>query len=168
MHRKRCLGILLVLAFNCVPARASGLEVTAGIEMGVSGGYFGVGPQIGATISGPAGSVLAFHDTLLLLPAGNTLGVNNQLTIGLGYSTPRLTLTAGGLLGFYRIPMCGRMLCGMVMGFAPGGFAQLDVFLGRFLGLSARGTIAWHGGESLVPSDELAWSATAGPIMRWQ
>ena len=174
MDRKGSLGILLVLALMGAPLRASALEVSAGISLGTaqtgSAGYFGIGPQLGITIGGPSGPVLVLHDTLLLLPVRNALGIDNQIAIGGGYSTKTVTVMVGGLLAIYRIPMCGVVLCGAVMGFGPGGFAQVSVFPKpeTLLGVSARGTLAWYGGESLVSSDALAWSATAGPVIRWR
>lgn len=171
MYRKRCLEGLLLASLFCVPMPASGAEWSAGVGMGAvqvgTAGYFGGGPQLGVTFGGPSGPVLAIRNLLLLLPAGDSIGIDNQITVGGGFSTAHLTMTAGGLLAIYRIPTCGVRLCGAVLGVGPGGFAQLDIFVKPPFGITARGTLAWYGGASLVPSDDLAWSATTGPILRW-
>lgn len=171
MNRTRCLEALLVAASVCVPASASAAEWSAGVGMGAvqvgTAGYFGGGPQLGLTLGGPSGPVLVVRNLLLLLPAGDSIGVDNQITIGGGFSTDRFMMAAGGLLAIYRIPTCGVRLCGPVLGIGPGGFAQLDIFVKPPFGFTARGTVAWYGGASLVPSNDLAWSATTGPILRW-
>lgn len=128
-----------------------------------------VSPHIALT-HGPqdGGPVLTLDDTLMLLPTNKDVGINNQVALGAGYAWERLAVTVGALLAAYRIPACGRALCGVVVGVAPGGFAQLNVFLQGIFGISVRGNVAWYAGQSLVLSNELTWSVAAGPLLRWR
>ncbi len=120
MCRTMCLEGLLVAASVCVPALASAAEWSAGVGMGAvqvgTAGYFGGGPQLGVSFGGPSGPVLVVRNLLLLLPAGGSIGVDNQITIGGGFSTDRWTMAVGGLLAVYRIPTCGVRLCGLSWG----------------------------------------------------
>lgn len=138
-----------------------------------SAGYFGIGPQLGLLLRPSASSAVSVADTLLFLPTGRGLGVNNQVSVGGGYTGEHFTVSGGGLLAIYSAFTCGtsnvdgRTRCGNVIGFGPGAFVQADVFLRERLGFMLRGAIAWQGGDSLLPASELAWSVLAGPVFRW-
>jgi hypothetical protein len=162
----------LAVALVLVPLRSSAFGVDTGLGLGAvqvgTAGYFSVSPHVGLTLGGPHGPVLTFQNVLMLMPTGRDVGIQNQIVIGAGYEGKRFTVTAGALMVMYRIPTCGPELCGVVMGIGPGGFARLDVLMTDSLGLSARGTMAWYGGQSRVLPGELSWSLAAGPVLRWR
>lgn len=168
---------LVAAAVLVTPGQLWALEIRAGASLGAmqhgTAGYFGAGPHLGFLVRQSAGTAFSILETLLFLPTSHGLGVNSQVSVGGGYGGERFTVTAGGLLAIYRAFTCGRSnldsrtRCGTVMGIGPGGFAQMDYFVQERLGFMLRGTIAWQGGDSLLPASELAWSALAGPVLRW-
>lgn len=149
-----------------------GPQLHLGLSLGATqiggSGYFSIGPLIGLLLGASPGPVLSFQNALMLLPVGNDVGFRDEATVGAGYRGSHVIVAAGAMLAAYRLPICGDRLCGVVVGLAPGAFAEVDVFLRRFVGMSARGTVAWSGGQSLVPSDEVAWSLVTGPVVRWE
>lgn len=177
MRRPRRVCSLVAVAFLMTPGRSRALEIRAGGSLGAmyhgSAGYLGIGPQLGLLFRPFPGAAFSILDTLLFLPTSHGLGVNNQISVGGGYGGERFTVTLGGMLAVYRAFTCGtsqvdgRTRCGTVVGLGPGGFAQVEVFVKERLGFMLRGTIAWQGGDSLLPASELAWSGLAGPVLRW-
>lgn len=149
-----------------------GAQVHAGLGLGITqigaSGYFNIGPLVGLLLGASPGPVLSLHNALMLLPTRAEVGVRDEVSVGVGYRWASVVLSAGGLFAAYRLPMCGERLCGVVMGFGAGAFAQADVFLRGAVGVSARSSVAWHGGRSLVPSDDVAWSLVTGPVLRWE
>lgn len=153
-------------------ARASPM-VTTGI--GVSAVQVGVLPALAVTPhAGIAlvrdGWTLSLRDSLMLMPTSvGGVGVNNALVLSAGYAWPALTATVGASFSQYVMTACSPVLCGRVVGLAPGLDAAVDWFstlLSGALGVRAAASVGWYGGASVVLPGGLAVMVTAGPIVR--
>lgn len=122
------------------------------------------------------GWLFAAHDVLSILPATNSdgIGVHNQTSVTVGYGTETLDLNIGPSLSIYSMPACGlspgapRPLCGRVVGVAPGGHVQFDVYFAGPLGVSVSANVAWIGGRSAVLPGSVSGMVLAGPVLRWR
>jgi hypothetical protein len=108
-------------------------------------------------------------DACSILPATRTLGVGvyNQTSAAIGYTSGKIDFSGGPSLSIYSTPACGATLCGRVVGLAPGGHAQMNMYLAGTFGVSLRANIDWVGGRSLVLPGGVAAMVTAGPMFRW-
>ena len=113
--------------------------------------------------------MLAAHDSFSILPATNNdgAGIYNQTSVTLGYASENANFSVGPSLSIYSMPACGIDLCGRVVGLAPGGHAQVSVYLVGPLGVSVSATVDWVGGNSLVLPGGVAAMVVAGPAIRW-
>lgn len=113
--------------------------------------------------------LFAVHDLCSILPASGAVdfGVYNETSIVLSYNSRTATFSAGPSLAIYSMTTCGRALCGRVVGIAPGGHAQTDVYLAGPLGISVSANVDWVGGSSLVLPGGVAVMVVAGPTLRW-
>jgi hypothetical protein len=92
------------------------------------------------------------HDLCSVLPATGKLGfgVYNQTSISVGYGSRDVDVSLGPSFSVYSLPACGLTLCGRVVGLAPGGHAQANVYWAGPLGVSVSASVDWVGGQSLV------------------
>jgi hypothetical protein len=169
-----CL-VLFVLGFSA-PARAEpgGAELSASaglgvLAAGVTPGRFAVSPSLSLLLRG-SGPFFMVRDTVALVgAAGGPLGVNNEATLGGGYSWERVNLSAGLLFSIYSLPMCGRRLCATVQGVAPGAAARIDIFgpyLAGALGISGDCSATWISGRATPVWSGFSVRCSAGPILR--
>jgi len=170
-----CAIVLLVF-----PMSAEALEVSGGVSLG--GILAGISPRLAvsphANVSWRAenGWGFAAHDILSILPATSRdgVGVHNQTSVTFGYGTEKLDFNIGPSLSVYSMPACGippgapRPLCGRVVGVAPGGHAQADVYFAGPLGVSVSANVEWVGGNSAVLPGSVAAMVLAGPVVRWR
>lgn len=111
------------------------------------------------------------HDLLSILTPVNKAGIGfyNKTSITIGYAWEKVNLSAGPSLSVYSMPACGvTLLCGRVVGVAPGGHAQGEVYFAGPLGLSVSANLDWIGGRSLVLPGGIVAMAVAGPVLRWR
>jgi hypothetical protein len=163
----------LVLALLGVPRRADAAEVDGGV--GVGGILAGTVPHLAVSpygdVSWPrsSGFLIALHEMIsVVVPSDKDgVGVYEQTSVAVGYAAEKRNFSVGPSLSIYSMPACGAMLCGRVVGLAPGGHAQVNVFLYGRLGVSVNATLDWVGGRSLVLPGGLAAMVVAGPVLRW-
>lgn len=155
------------------PVSANAFELSGGVSLG---GFqagtvprLALSPHIGTSWHIKRDLVLTLHDLCSILPPiyDAEIGVFNKTSIAIGYASEKATFSVGPALSFYYIPACGLTLCGRVVGVAPGGHAQTDVYLSGPLGVSVNANVHWVGGRSLVLPGGLAVMVVAGPVLRW-
>lgn len=170
----KALGILGGLVVLLVTAE-TGASPTVTTGIGVSAFQAGVLPSLAITphvgvSMARDGWTLGLRDSLMLLPTTvGGVGVNNSLALSAGYAWPSLTTTLGATFSQYVMTACSPVLCGRVVGLAPGVDATVDWFshlLAGALGVRAAASVGWYGGASAVLSGGLAVVVTAGPIVR--
>jgi len=130
---------------------------------------FAVSPHVGMSWRRESGFLFAFHDLCSILPTTKRLGVGvyNQTSAAIGYASEKFNLSAGPSISVYSMDACGATLCGPVVGLAPGGHAQVNVYFAGRLGVSVRANVDWVGGQSLVLPGGVAAMLVAGPVLRW-
>jgi len=130
---------------------------------------FAVSPHLGISWRRDGGFQFVVHDLCSILPANDTLGVGvyNQTAAAVGYAFEKLDFSLGPSISAYSTPACGNTLCGRVIGLAPGGHAQVNMYVVGSLGVSMRASVDWVGGRSLVLPGGVAAMVTAGPVLRW-
>ena len=167
-------------ALLAAPGMAHALEINGGVSLG--GILSGITPRLAvsphASVAWRTGSgwLFAAHEVLSILPATNSdgVGVHNQTSVTVGYGSEKIDLHLGPALSIYSMPACGlspgapRPLCGRVVGVAPGGHAQVDVYVAGPLGLSVSANIGWVGGRSAVLPGNVSGMVLAGPVLRWR
>ncbi len=170
--RVLCILVATLALLVAAEARASP-TVTTGI--GVSAFQAGVLPSLAITPHAGVsvvrdGWTLGLRDSLMLMPTTvGGVGVNNSLALSAGYAWPSITATLGATFSQYAMTACSPVLCGRVVGLAPGVDATVDWFshlLAGALGVRAAASVGWYGGASVVLPGGLAVMVTAGPIVR--
>jgi hypothetical protein len=106
-------------------------------------------------------------NTFMILPTSQSVGFDNRLSAGAGYTWKRADVSAGGVIGIYRFVACGPKLCGPILGISPGGQLRASFYAVDWFGVQAIFQVHWFGGNSLVLPNETAWALTAGPIVRF-
>jgi hypothetical protein len=165
------LAVLLGLVVSPMSARA--VELSGGISLGgVQAGVvprLAVSPNLGILWRMNGGLTLALHDLLNILPPINNsgLGIYNHMSAAFGYAWENGYLDVGPSFSIYSMVACGTRFCGKVTGLAPGGQAQVSLYLSGPLGASVSATVDWIGGRSLVLPGGVAAMVVAGPVVRW-
>lgn len=152
---------------------AGAFELSGGVSVG--GILAGTEPHLTVTphagLSWPVGGALLLRglDACSILPAIDKrgVGVYNQVSAAIGYSVKKGDISIGPSLAIYSMPACGATLCGRVGGVAPGGRAQINIYLTSFFGVSVSGSLDWIGGRSFVLPGGVAATVVAGPVLRW-
>lgn len=155
------------------PLPAHAFELSGGVSVG---GFlvgtdprFVVSPHGGISWRTASGLLFAVRDVFSVVPATNSdgVGVYNQTSIALGYASQSANFSAGPSLSVYSIPACGALWCGRVVGLAPGGHADVNVYFAGPLGVSVNVSVDWVGGASLVLPGGVAALVLIGPVLRW-
>jgi len=84
----------------------------------------------------------------------------------MGYAWDSVHVSLGPSLALYSMPACVPMLCARVAGLAPGGHAQVSVYLAGPFGVSLWGGIDWLGEYGLLRG--VVGTILAGPVLRWR
>jgi hypothetical protein len=164
--------LILVLV---MPTPAGVFEFSGGVGVGgfQAGGILprlAVTPHVDISWRRENGFLFAAHDLFSVLAPVNKagLGVYNKASVTIGYAWEKADVSAGPSLSVYSMPACGvTFLCGRVVGVAPGGHAQADVYFAGPLGVSVSADVDWIGGRSLVLPAGVAVMVVAGPVLRW-
>lgn len=172
--RRRRLCLLCACVLVLVPAHAAAFDFSAGVGLGgILAGtqpHLAVSPHVG--VSWPLGSVFRFaaHDMFSILAATNKdgVGVHNETSVALGVAWEKGSFNLGPSLSIFSMPACRHRLCGRVVGLAPGGHAQVNVFVAGPLGVSVSASVEWLEGRSLIFPGGVAAMVVAGPMIRWQ
>lgn len=153
---------------------AGAYELNGGVSLG---GFIvgttprlAVSPHAGVLWRMEHGLLFAFHDIVSILPpiSKSGVGIYNQTSAAIGYTSGSYSLSIGPSLSIYSIPACGITLCGRVVGIAPGGHAQAQIYMAGPFGISLRANVDWIGGRSLVLPGGLASMLVIGPVLRWK
>jgi hypothetical protein len=126
---------------------------------------------VGVSWRRESGFLFVVHDLFSILATINKagLGVYNKTSVDIGYASEEVNFSAGPSLSIYSMPACGvTYLCGRVVGVAPGGHAQADVYVAGPLGVSVSANVDWIGGSSAVLPGGVAVMVVAGPVLRWR
>lgn len=162
--------LLVALA---APSPAEALELSGGVSFGAlvvgTDPRLAVSPHAGISWRTESGFLFAAHDAVSIVPATNALGVGvyNQTSVGLGYSSESTNFSLGPSLSIYAMPACSARWCGRVVGLAPGGHAQVNVYLIGPLGVSVNADVDWVGGRSPILPGGVAAMVLVGPVIRW-
>jgi hypothetical protein len=166
---------LLVLVLMA-PMPASAFDLSGGVSLGgfqVGGTLprLAVTPHAGISWHRESGMLFVAHDLLSIFTPVNKagIGIYNKTSITIGYAWEKVSTSAGPSLSVYSMPACGvTFLCGRVVGVAPGGHAQVEVYFAGPLGISVSANWDWIGGRSLVLPGGVAAMVVAGPVLRWR
>ena len=160
-----------------VPIPAGAFELSGGVSLGgfLAGTVprLAVSPHMGVSWPMRSDFLFAVHDLGSILPPTDKdgIGVYNKTSVAVGYSSENAIFSAGPSFSIYSIAACsvyaGRILCGRVVGVAPGGHVQTDVYFAGPLGVSVSANVDWVGGRSLVLPGGVAVMVVAGPVLRW-
>ncbi|MEO7330655.1 MAG: hypothetical protein ABI193_18920, partial [Minicystis sp.] len=128
-----------------------------------------VSPHAGISWRTDGGFLFAVHDVLSILPpiGGNGTGVDNRISLALGYASESFDLSAGPSLSFYYLPLCATSYCGRVVGLSPGAALQVHGYFAGPLGLSLSAAVSWVGGASFLLPGGVSATVIAGPVLRW-
>ncbi len=77
-----------------------------------------------------------------------------------------MNVSLGPSLALYSMPACAPRACARVAGLAPGGHAQVSVYLSGWFGVSIWGAIDWLGENSLLRG--VVGTIAFGPVVRWR
>jgi hypothetical protein len=163
-----------LVAVVVVPMPAGAFEQSGGVSLGAFQAgtvpRLAVSPHAGIAWPIKSDFLFAVHDLCSILPPidNNGIGVYNKTSVAIGYASGTATFSAGPSLSIYSVTTCGLTLCGRVVGVAPGGHAQTDVYFAGPLGVSVSANVDWIGGSSLVLPGGLAVMVVAGPVLRWR
>jgi hypothetical protein len=162
------IGVLLAAARSADAYELSGGVSLGGILVGTVP-RLTVSPHGGFSWSREGGFLFAVHDVCNLVPGTGMLGfgVYNQTSASVGYVSKQFDLSLGPSLSVYSLPACGATLCGRVVGLAPGGRVETNLYFAGALGVSASGSLDWVGGQSLVLPGGWAAMVVVGPVLRW-
>ncbi|HTE19598.1 MAG TPA: hypothetical protein VK689_14615 [Armatimonadota bacterium] len=170
----RWAALVLVLIL-IMPISAGAFELTGGVSGGVlqAGAVprVAVTPHAGISWRRDSGLLFAANDLFNILAPINKagLGVYNKTSITVGYAWKDSNVRVGPSLSIYSMPACGAtFLCGRVVGVAPGGHAQAEVYFAGPLGVSVSADVDWIGGNSAVLPSGVAAMVVAGPVLRWR
>lgn len=153
------------------PARA--FEISGGVSMGgiLAGTVprLAVSPHAGISWRADNGFSIAAHEMLNLMPATNEhgVGVYNQTFAGVGYATKRFDFAVGPAFSIYSMLACHSTHCKRVVGLAPGGHAQANLYFLGPLGVSVSAHVDWMVGDSAAFTGNMAVAIVAGPTLRW-
>lgn len=174
MRILRCC-LLGACALLGAPSPAAAFDLSGGVSLGgvVAGAKprFAVTPHAGISWRLDNGVLFTAREALSLLPATNKhgVGIYNQISLGGGYATENTRVAIGPSLSIYSMPACnaGR-LCGRVVGVAPGGHVQAELYFAGPLGVSVNASVDYVGGSSPVLPDGAAVLVSVGPVLRWK
>lgn len=157
------------------PMAARAVELSGGVSLG---GFqagtlprLAVTPHLGIAWRRESGFLFVAHDLFSILAPVNKagMGVYNKTAITIGYAWEKINVSVGPSLSIYSMPACGvTFLCGRVVGVAPGGNAQADMYFTGPLGVSVSANVDWIGGRSHVLPGGVAAMIVAGPVLRWR
>ena len=166
----RSLLVATLLLVVATPAGA--YELSGGVSLGgiLVGTLprFAVSPHAALSWRRESGFLFTVDDLCSILPATGKLGggAYNQTSIAFGYASKDADFRIGPSFSVYSMPACGGTLCGRVVGVAPGGHAQANVYFGDRFGMSLSANVDWVGGRSLVlfrglGRDDRGWSCVS-------
>lgn len=157
-----------------MPISAWASDVTGGVSVGAfhAGAIprLAVTPHAGLSWRRESGFLFVVNDQFSFLTPINKagLGVYNKISTTIGYAWKDVNLSAGPSLSVYSMPACGAtLLCGRVVGVAPGGHTQADVYFAGPVGVSVSANLDWIGGRSAVLPGGVAAMVVGGPVLRW-
>lgn len=163
------IAALVPLLVATRPARA--FDVSAGVSLGaiMAGAVprLSLSPHAGLSWRTESGFLFDAHNATSLLPMSR-VGIYNQTSAALGYASERATFSAGPSLAIYSMTACGKVLCGRVVGLAPGGHAAASFYFAGPFGVAINAHAAWIGGSSYVVPGGVAVLVVAGPVFRWR
>jgi hypothetical protein len=165
---------LLVCTLLGVSTSARAFEINSGASVGMIRASvvprLTVTPHAGISWSRSSGLMFASHEMISILPPihQDGAGVYEQTSLVIGYAGETRNFSVGPSFSIYDMPACGTKLCGRVVGLAPGGHAQVNVYFYGRLGVSVNASIDWVGGRSLVLPGSVAAMIVAGPVLRWK
>lgn len=173
--RRRIAWAALLVVVVTVPIPAAAVEVAGGLSVGAFQAgtipHLAITPHAGISWRKDNGLLFAVNDLLNILTPINKagMGVYNKTSITIGYGWKNVDGTIGPSISIYSMPACGpTFLCGRVVGVAPGGHAQVDVYFAGPLGVSVSGAVDWISGNSAVLQSGIAAMVVAGPVLRWR
>jgi hypothetical protein len=156
-----------------LPERHAGaIELSGGVSVG--GIVAGTMPRLAvmphATLGWrmESGLLVAAHEVFSILPAGDAhgVGVYSQTSADIGYAWDSVNVSLGPSLALYAMPACAPTPCARVAGLAPGGHAQVSVYLAGPFGVSFWGGVDWLGKSSLLRG--VVGTIALGPVVRWR
>jgi hypothetical protein len=157
-----------------MPIKAGAFELTGGVSVGAfqAGAIprFAVTPHAGISWRRESGFLFVINDLFSFLAPINKagIGVYNKISVTIGYAWKDVNVSAGPSLSIYSMQACGAtLLCGRVVGVAPGGHAQADVYFAGPMGVSVSANLDWIGGSSAVLPGGVAAMVVVGPMLRW-
>ena len=165
------LGACLLIG---LPRPARAFDINGGVSFGgiLAGAvpYLAVSPHLGFVWRTDSGLLFEARDIGSIMPMGGVLGIGvyNQTSGAIGYAWEKLAISAGPALSIYRMPACGPLICGRVIGLAPGGNAEVSYYFAGALGVSIHANVSWLGGRSTILPGGVAGMVMAGPILRWR
>ncbi|MFO0761271.1 MAG: hypothetical protein U0359_32630 [Byssovorax sp.] len=154
-----------------LPRTAEAFDINGGVSAG--GVMAGVVPRlalsahVGLGWHTDGGFLFEVHNVTSILPLGG-VGVFSETSAALGYAWDTGTVSVGPSLAIYRMPACGRALCGRVVGLGPGGQAEVSYYVWGPFGVSIHADVAWMGGKSSVLPGGVATMVVVGPVLRWR
>jgi len=169
------LVFVAMLLFNQAARADSSFEFSGAtgfgvLVAGITPGRFALSPSASVSIRGERGFFVARDTAAFLGITGGRFGINNETTVGGGFSWERMDISAGLSLAAYSLPICGPRLCGQVQGFAPGASARFDFFgpyLAAGLGVSVDCSATWITGSADPVWSGVSVRCSAGPILRF-
>jgi hypothetical protein len=153
-------------------AHAGGFDLSGGVSVG--GIVFGPVPRLAVTPHvalgrrSEGGVLVAVREMCSIVPATDEhgVGIYSQTSAEVGYAWDGVNVSLGPSLALYSIPACAPKPCARVGGLAPGGHAQLSVYLAGPLGVSIWGGVEWLGENGLVRG--VVGTVALGPVLRWR
>ncbi|MEO7327429.1 MAG: hypothetical protein ABI193_02545 [Minicystis sp.] len=169
--KARGVGIVAACVLAVLPRSAEALEVSGGVSVGgIMAGVvprFALSPHVGLSWRTESGFLFEVHELASILPLRG-VGVFSATSIAIGYASERATFSAGPSLAAYSMTACGDVVCGRLVGLAPGGHAAATFYFAGPLGVTINANATWVGGDSLVLPGGVAVMIVAGPVLRWR
>jgi hypothetical protein len=152
---------------------AEAFEVSGGVALG--GALAGtkprlaVSPHISISWRRDNGLLFTIHEMCSLLPAINAhgIGVDNQVSVALGYASADFNFSLGPSLSIYSMSACNVTTCGRAVGLSPGAQAQANVYFSGPFGASVSASVDWIVGNAGVFLGGMTGMIVAGPVLRW-
>lgn len=173
--RRALAACILLVATTLVMlpgGEAGAFELSGGVNIG--GIVIGPAPRLAVSPHAAlgwrteSGLLVAAHEMFSILPASDAhgVGVYSQTSADIGYAWENVNVSLGPSLALYSVPACAPKPCARVAGIAPGGHAQVSVYLASPFGVSIWGGVDWLGESTLVHG--VVGTIVAGPVVRWR
>ena len=148
----------------------SGSTGFGALVAGVTSARFAIGPSASVGLRGEGWFFVARDTASFLGATGGRSGINNETTLGVGFSGELVNVSAGLSLAEFSLPICGPRLCGQMRGLAPGADVRLDLFgpyLSGSLGISIDCAGTWFTGGASSVWNGVSVRCSAGPVLRF-